>query len=353
MESFPAPKAPMDTLAVERLKPGIHPTYSRLLCAWLQGQGYSQADIFSGTRLQWAELVNEHRYLSLDELSRLIRRARELTGRMGQGLELGCATSVSAHGALGYAVVSSASLGDMLAVLERFVSIRIRWVALRLTTGADAIRLDVQETVALEDCQEFIHGALLGTFVQMVKAVMPNQTARLSVALPFSDPEIQARYSALLDCPMTFNAPGFSISLPKDLLAMPCLTADAPTHRNAIRDCEHQLATLQRGGPLSQQVSIALLDQGGEFPTLEVMAERFAMSPRSLIRKLKAEGTSYQQQLDAVRKDLALWMLQETALPIERIAERLGYQDTSNFSRTFRRWFGQTPLAMRRGDAPH
>lgn len=338
----------MDSLLAERLKPGIHPTYSRLLCAWLQGQGYAQPDIFSGTRLQWAELVNEHRYLSLDELSRLIRRARELTGLQGVGLELGCATSVSAHGALGYAVVSSATLADMLSVLERFVSIRIRWVALTVTPEPDAVRLDVIETVALDDCREFIHGALLGTFVQMVKAVMPNQTARLDVALPFSDPDLLARYSASLDCPMTFGASGFSISLPADLLAMPCLTADAATHRNAIRDCEQQLASLQRGGPLSQQVSIALLDQVGAFPTLEVMAERFAMSPRSLIRKLKAEGTSYQQQLDTVRKDLALWMLQETALPMEQIAERLGYQDTSNFSRTFRRWFGQTPLAMRR-----
>ena len=38
----------------------------------------------------------------------------------------------------------------------------------------------------------------------------------------------------------------------------------------------------------------------------------------------------------------------ETTLPIERIAEQLGYQDTSNFSGTFRRWFQTTPLAMRK-----
>ncbi|MED5240023.1 MAG: AraC family transcriptional regulator ligand-binding domain-containing protein [Pseudomonadota bacterium] len=342
----------MDPMAPERLKPGIHPAYSRLLCAWLQGQGFSRADIFSGTRLQWSELVNEHRYLSLEQLSRLIRRARALTGVEGQGLELGRSTSVSAHGALGYAVVSSANLGDMLSVLERFVSIRIRWVSLYLRREPGVAHLDIKETVDLGDCREFIHGALLGTFVQMVQAVTPNQCQRLSVALPFSSPAIQARYSALMDCQLCFAAPAFTISLPEVLLATPCLTADVATHRNAIRDCEHQRATLQRGGPLSQQISIALLDQGGQFPSLEVMAERFAMSSRSLIRKLKSEDTSYQQLLDEVRKEQALWLLQETSLPIERIAEQLGYQDTSNFSRTFRRWFGQTPLAMRKGASP-
>ena len=341
----------MDTLQPERLKPGIHPTYSRLLCAWLQGQGFSQADIFSGTRLQWSELVNEHRYLSLEQLSRLIRRASTLTGMQGQGLELGRTTSVSAHGALGYAVVSSASLADMLSVLERFVAIRIRWIELRLRHQDDTVCLDVVETVDLGDCREFIHGALLGTFIQMVQAVMPHQSARLSVSLPFSEEGIRAKYDDVLDCQLAFGESSFSIKVPAALLEMPCLTADAATHRNAIRDCEHQLVMLQRGGLLSQQVSIALLDQCGEYPTLDVMAERFAMSARSLMRKLKSEGSSYQQLLDEVRKEQALWLLQETVMPIELIAERLGYQDTSNFSRTFRRWFGQTPLAMRKGEA--
>ncbi len=342
----------MKTAAAERLKPGIHPSYSRLLCAWLQGLGHDRADIFSGTRLQWDELVNEHRYLSLEQLSRLIRRADTLTGMPGLGLEMARSTSVSAHGALGYAVVSSASLSGMLDVLVRFVSIRIRWVSLSLTRTDTQAMLEIRETVDLGDCREFIHGALLGTFLQMVQAVVPNQTSRLAISLPFDSPAVRGRYQALLDCPVTFAAPGFVIALPVALLDQPCLTADAATHRSAIRDCEHQMASLQQGGPLSQQISIALLDQQGGFPTLAVMAERFAMSPRSLIRKLKAEGSSYQQLLDAVRKEQALWLLQETSLPIEQIAEQLGYQDTSNFSRTFRRWFGQTPLAMRKGGEP-
>ena len=73
------------------------------------------------------------------------------------------------------------------------------------------------------------------------------------------------------------------------------------------------------------------------------------MSRRTLIRKLKTEGTSYQDLLDGVRQELAAWYLLETTVAVEQIAERLGCQDPSNFSRTFRRWFGVTPHSMRSG----
>jgi len=74
---------------MDRLKPAIHPTYSRVLCAHLKQEGFSDADIFSGTRLAWQELLSEHRYLSLEQLSRLIRRALLLTTEPWIGLKIG------------------------------------------------------------------------------------------------------------------------------------------------------------------------------------------------------------------------------------------------------------------------
>lgn len=70
-----------------------------------------------------------------------------------------------------------------------------------------------------------------------------------------------------------------------------------------------------------------------------------------LIRRLREEGAHYQLLLDEVRQELACWLLQNTELSVEAVAERLGYRDTSNFSRTFRRWLGMTPNAWRRAAA--
>ena len=113
---------------MDRLKPAIHPTYSRVLCAHLKQEGFSDADIFSGTRLAWQELLSEHRYLSLEQLSRLIRRAQQLTEEPWIGLKIGANTPVTAHGALGYAVVSAPDMRTLLSVVARFVGVRLQLI---------------------------------------------------------------------------------------------------------------------------------------------------------------------------------------------------------------------------------
>ena len=52
--------------------------------------------------------------------------------------------------------------------------------------------------------------------------------------------------------------------------------------------------------------------------------------------------------MDAVRLEQARLLLSETAKSLDAIAAILGYSDTSNFNRAFRRWQGMTPAAYRR-----
>ena len=66
------------------------------------------------------------------------------------------------------------------------------------------------------------------------------------------------------------------------------------------------------------------------------------------MRRLAAQGTSFQNLPDVARKARALWLLQHSPDSVETIAAQLGYADTSNFSRTLWRWYGLTPRALRR-----
>ena len=81
------------------------------------------------------------------------------------------------------------------------------------------------------------------------------------------------------------------------------------------------------------------------------MQSHCGVSERTLMRHLAREGTSFQQLHDSHQQSRALWLLLHTAHSVEEIAARLGYTDTSNFSRTVKRWFGSTPSALRRGGA--
>ncbi|MFO7705154.1 MAG: AraC family transcriptional regulator, partial [Halopseudomonas sp.] len=144
-----------------------------------------------------------------------------------------------------------------------------------------------------------------------------------------------------------FNSPQLRIELPANYFHTPCLTADPDAERLALRDCENQLQRLLRGGSLSERIKQRLLGCQAGYPTLEQMAREEHMAPRTLIRHLNDEGVRYQTLLDDVRCDLACWLLAQTDMSIEAVAERLGYLDPTNFSRTFRRWLGVTPRGFR------
>jgi AraC-like DNA-binding protein len=73
---------------------------------------------------------------------------------------------------------------------------------------------------------------------------------------------------------------------------------------------------------------------------------------RTLERRLKAEGTTFQDVLDDLRHDMAVQLLSNTTLPMTEIADALGFAYLSVFSRTFRRWRGMAPSDWRRRGEP-
>lgn len=339
----------MALLVTERFRPAIHPTYARLVCAHLRQAGFDNATILQGTRLHWEQLLGGNHYLSLEQLARLLRRATALTQSPWLGLDIGGITSVSAHGALGYAIVSAPNLRVVLQTLARFTRLRFQLVNVVIAETDQYFTVSMEELSALGDVREFVYGALLVTYLQLIDTVTSQRLRNIHIELPISRPKWAEVYEQRCGCPVMFDAPAFCLQMPVSVLDTPCLTADVGTFRTALRDCENQLRQLDSGGPLSQQVSNCLLNSTDGYPSLDDVASSLAMSRRTLIRKLKIESSSYQELLDGVRQELAAWYLLETTVTVEKIAEQLGYQDSSNFSRTFRRWFGITPHAMRSG----
>lgn len=82
-------------------------------------------------------------------------------------------------------------------------------------------------------------------------------------------------------------------------------------------------------------------------PTLEQIAPRLHMSPRTLHRRLDDEGTSFRQVLTDVRRELATRHLKERQLPVSEIAFLLGFSEASAFHGAFKRWTGNAPIAFR------
>ena len=82
--------------------------------------------------------------------------------------------------------------------------------------------------------------------------------------------------------------------------------------------------------------------------TASQTAAALGVHPRTLQRRLKAEGARFERIKDEVRRDMAEQMLRDKTLAITEIAFALHYGNASAFTRSCRRWFGAPPVLARR-----
>lgn len=77
------------------------------------------------------------------------------------------------------------------------------------------------------------------------------------------------------------------------------------------------------------------------------LAQTLGMHARTMQRRLRQEGTTFDTLRDGVRRDLAKHYLRDTDMPLSRIAVMLGYSESSVLTRSCRRWFACSPRAFR------
>jgi AraC-like DNA-binding protein len=83
------------------------------------------------------------------------------------------------------------------------------------------------------------------------------------------------------------------------------------------------------------------------FPDFETISAALNMSAPTLRRRLKREGTTFQQLKDSSRCSAAKLHLNRPELSINEVAVQLGFTDPSAFHRSFKKWTGQTPGQFR------
>lgn len=157
---------------------------------------------------------------------------------------------------------------------------------------------------------------------------------------------------AFFNAPVIFGAPQSELVLDAALLDTPYLKAD-PELAAFFERQVNELVERGAGEGMARCLRAVLTqDLARGVPTLESAATRLAVSTRTLARRLKEEGTTFQDILDEVRCELAKRCLKDDKLPLGEVAFLLGFSEPSAFHRAFKRWTGQTPLAYRQRSLP-
>jgi AraC-like DNA-binding protein len=193
-----------------------------------------------------------------------------------------------------------------------------------------------------------IFDAVLAAGAQFLRELCGPSFALSEVLLPHGRPADLSPYRAQFHLVPQFDAEVAALRFSPSWLARPIAGADSRLHHAAIRRIERM-----RRDDLVPRVmrALRLLMLGGHVSG-EDTARMLSMHRRTLNRRLKAQGTTFQIVLDRVRLEAARQLLEGTRLPLDDIAASLGYASVSPFMRSFRRWTGMTPGQWRRGGTP-
>ena len=332
---------------------------SCLIAQYFTERGLPVEALLNGTGLSINDLADPVRLITPDQEQRVFANAAQLSNSVATALQLGQRMRISAYGQLGYAMLSSATLGQAIRVMLGHPNMLGSYFRLS-SESLDGSTIALRASEYLQSPELYLFN--LELCFSSIKAMLDDV---LGQPLPLASLHLQGPTQGHLDrfveffgdCPVSAGQPFSEMTFDASWLAAPLPLADPVTHRDALEQCQLIEARFTRASsPLAVEVVTRLRQSLDAPPSLEQLADHFHCTPRTLRRHLNQTGRGYQKILDDLRYQHAQTLLAEPELPISRIAEQLGFSETASFRHAFLRWSGLSPRSWRQTRqlaAPH
>ncbi len=316
----------------------------RLVARW----DVTEAEILEGTGIVPDDLSDPQNRIPESSMNALVRRALALTHEPGLGFHMGLQVKLSAHGSVGFAAMTSATLGQALAIAERFFALRAGHIELSHYRDGEWAIIELVERSPMGDLEVFIMESLLTGLGQMAQLLI-GTPLQASIEVRYPEPKHFRGFAHLWPGPVRFSRRKNRLAFSATLLDAPLSMTDDFASREAVLRCEAELAALGETSSLLAVVRKQIRNRNRGFLSLTELADLRGVSTRTLKRNLAEHGTSFQILLDELRRDRAIELLERPDYTVERVATELGYADTANFRRAFNRFMGCSPGAWRAG----
>lgn len=321
--------------------------YSAPLISYLQESDstlLTQLEAMTG--LDSALLCAPDGVMTIEEFDLLMQVLKQITGRTDLSFELGLRITLASHGALGKAMSSCRTVGEVISLGTRFTRLMSPCIALRYRPVARGFELICQpaagmSTLALHAFFE-IH---IVSLHRLLHSLLDNRLIAFETWIPMQRPAHVSRYGSLARMTAHFGVgdlPEVRTFIPADLAAAP-LAVDATATRSEISELQQLQKSFTPARHWRSWVELILRECENCQPSQTELAEMLNVSAHTLARHLRHEGCSFRQLSSEIRHERALTMLRQGNYPIEKIASRLGYEHVSNFSHAFHKIAGLAP----------
>ncbi|HEY6561304.1 MAG TPA: AraC family transcriptional regulator ligand-binding domain-containing protein [Polyangiaceae bacterium] len=286
--------------------------------------------------------------VSLAGAHTMLARGVELMRDEQLGLRLGAAMRFGEGGPFDYALRSAATLRDSLNVATKYAALLSDPFRVSLDTlhTRRVVRLDEEL-----DWPRYSGDFAVSAFYSLhLTGELPNG-AGVECWFPYAAPhDVDLYLRVFPGARLCFGAPCFGFAFDPEYEQMPLSGADGVLHAMHCQRLDSLLARLSAPRALNHDVRQMLkqLLRRQAPPAVADVARELHVSQRTLARKLEREGTSFTQELDGARRELALSFMLDSEISLTELAFRLGFSHTESFHRAFKRWTGEPPLAWKK-----
>jgi AraC-like DNA-binding protein len=194
--------------------------------------------------------------------------------------------------------------------------------------------------------QRFGHMLMLKLAHGIASWLVGEELELAETVFAFDRPDFAEDYPILFPLQVGFGADRSVVGFNRTLGRLPVDRTDAEMYQFLVDAPRDWIFTSHRQHTLALRVRELLLSRDLDGQLVDT-ARLLNLSPRTLMRRLDAEQTSFQRIHDGVRRDIAIRELAHSDRSIESIAHQVGFTSAPNFHRAFKRWTGSTPGSYR------
>lgn len=318
----------------------------------MQELGFAPCALLRKFDIKAASFNDDDALLPMDSACRLLEESSQKTRCPDFGLRIASYQDHSVLGVLGLVMMNASSPADVSSIVSRFIFVQGTALRIDVKSSSHLIPNTVAINLAIDGIpkiqQRQMIDLILGMSFQAGQLRDPFARKIRAVSLPHKLGRTIGRYRAFFGHPVYENQPHAALHCDAEGWAKPVEGAAPHVSKHVHEQLEKRFPVASQR--LGDRVRLALRPLiGTPQATREEVARILAIHTRTLHRRLLAEGTSFQEIKDTMRRELALKYLTETDATLAQVAALLGFTEQSALSRACRKWFDKSPSDIRQG----
>ncbi|PLW82414.1 AraC family transcriptional regulator [Kineobactrum sediminis] len=330
------------------LEPSLSPRFVAYVRDYLLDHGITPEPVFRQCGIVSSRCEELDVGVPARQIASLLELAAQESGNPCMGLHMAQRYHYESASLLILAMLAAPSVADGIRCLchyDRYVDTAIEInFDFSKSLAEFSYRVIIPEGVQVNQLNEYLQGFLVQALNTATRIPVPIK----QVCFSHDDDQNAIALEAFFKAPVKFSCTENRLFFDRSYLQERFHTSHSLLHEILVNAMKTYFVSAQSGNGFVDILCREIIRCGAdESATLEKIAERLAISPRTLRRRLSSEGRSFQEVKNLARAKRAKYYLRRTTMPLAEIAYELGFSELSAFSRAFRSWVGQAPQAYR------